>query len=268
VFVVPWGDFTYVGTTDTDYDGPVDDPQCSPDDVEYLLGALNRAIAEPVGPADVTGTWAGLRPLLRTADSARTADLSRRHGVRVSTSNVITITGGKLTTYRRMAADTVDQVARVLGRRSKSRTRKLPLLGAEGYEPPASTSEPSSVHEHLASRYGTEANTVLGLLRQEPTLRERLVPGLPYLRAEAIHAVRSEMATTLDDVLARRTRARLLARDASRAAAPDVARLIAGELGWDDARIAREVDAYRAACEHERQSAQLPETALDASLGA
>jgi glycerol-3-phosphate dehydrogenase len=268
VFVVPWGDFTYVGTTDTDYDGPIDDPQCTPEDIDYLLKALNRAITDPVQPADVTSTWAGLRPLLRTASNARTADLSRRHGVRVSTSGVVTVTGGKLTTYRRMAADTIDQVARLVGRRSKSRTRRLKLLGADGYEAPATTPEPASVHEHLAGRYGTEADAVLTLVREEPGLRDPLVPGLPYLRAEAIHAVRHEMAVTLDDVLSRRTRARLLARDASRAAAEDVARLLAPELGWDEARIASEADAYRRACERERTSAQLPELALDASLGA
>jgi len=267
VFVVPWGDFTYVGTTDTDYDGPVDDPQCTPDDVAYLLKALNRAITEPLGTADVTGTWAGLRPLLRTASSERTADLSRRHGVRVSTSNVITITGGKLTTYRRMAADTIDQVARILRKRGKSHTQRIGLLGSDGYQAPPATPERASIHEHLAGRYGTEADAVLGLLRDDPGLRTPLVPGLPYLKAEAVHAVRHEMAGTLDDVLARRTRARLLARDASRAAAEDVARLLAPELGWDDARVAREVDAYRSACDLERSSAELPETALDASLG-
>src|SRR5439155_53744 len=105
VFVVPWGEQTYVGTTDTDYDGRLDDPQCTPDDVSYLLGALNAAMSEPVSEADVVGTWAGLRPLLRGAGDARTADLSRRHAVRVAPSGVVTVTGGKLTTYRRMAAD-------------------------------------------------------------------------------------------------------------------------------------------------------------------
>jgi glycerol-3-phosphate dehydrogenase len=267
VFVVPWGDFTYVGTTDTDYDGPIDDPQCTPADVEYLLGALNRAVDQPVAAADVTGTWAGLRPLLRTASDARTADLSRRHGVRVSTSGVVTVTGGKLTTYRRMAADTIDQAARLLGSRVKSRTRRLGLLGSHGFSPPPAAAEPS-LHEHLAGRYGTEAEAVLQLLRQDPGLREPLVPGLPYVRAEAVYAARHEMARTLDDVLSRRTRARLLARDASRAAAPDVARLVAPELGWDEAQVTSEVEAYRALCEHERAAAQLPETALDASLGA
>jgi glycerol-3-phosphate dehydrogenase len=185
----------------------------------------------------------------------------------VSTSGVVTVTGGKLTTYRRMAADTIDQAARLLGSRVKSRTRRLGLLGSHGFSPPPAAAEPS-LHEHLAGRYGTEAEAVLQLLRQDPGLREPLVPGLPYVRAEAVYAARHEMARTLDDVLSRRTRARLLARDASRAAAPDVARLVAPELGWDEAQVTSEVEAYRALCEHERAAAQLPETALDASLGA
>jgi glycerol-3-phosphate dehydrogenase len=268
VFVVPWGDFTYVGTTDTDYDGPIDDPQCTPADVEYLLTALNRAITDPVSTADVTGTWAGLRPLLASASNERTADLSRRHGVRVSTSGVVTVTGGKLTTYRRMASDTIDQVGRLLGRRIRARTKHLLLLGADGFQAPPATPETASLHEHLAGRYGTEAEHVLALIREDPTWREPLVPGLPYVRAEAIHAARHEMAGTLDDVLSRRTRSRLLARDASRAAADDVARLLAPELGWDAARTRHEVEGFRLACDHERASAQLPESALDASLGA
>jgi glycerol-3-phosphate dehydrogenase len=268
VFVVPWGDFTYVGTTDTDYDGPIDDPQCTPADVEYLLTALNRAITDPVSTADVTGTWAGLRPLLASASNERTADLSRRHGVRVSTSGVVTVTGGKLTTYRRMASDTIDQVGRLLGRRIRARTKHLLLLGADGFQAPPATPEAASLHEHLAGRYGTEAEHVLALIREDPTWREPLVPGLPYVRAEAIHAARHEMAGTLDDVLSRRTRSRLLARDASRAAADDVARLLAPELGWDAARTRHEVEGFRLACDHERASAQLPESALDASLGA
>jgi len=268
VFVVPWGDFTYVGTTDTDYDGPLDDPQCTAADVEYLLGAVNRAIVEPIGLADVLSTWAGLRPLLREAGSERTADLSRRHAVRVSESGVITITGGKLTTYRRMAADTVDQATRVLDRRrTKCQTKRLKLLGAEGFEAPPDSPEPS-LHDHLAGRYGTEAAAVHELVESDPTLGEALVPGLPYLRAEAMHAVRKEMATSVDDVLSRRTRARLLARDASAAAATAVAELIAPELGWDAAETARQANAYRASVAHERGSAGLPETALDATLGA
>jgi glycerol-3-phosphate dehydrogenase len=261
VFVVPWGDFTYVGTTDTDYEGPLDDPQCDASDVAYLLGALNGVLAEPVSQDDVVGTWAGLRPLLRAAGSARTADLSRRHGVRVSESGVVTITGGKLTTYRRMAADTVDEVQRRLGGKpTRCPTKHLPLLGGEGFTPGPATNEPS-LHEHLAGRYGTEAALVLELVERDPALSEPLVPGLPYVRAEAVHAVRHEMARTLDDVLSRRTRARLLARDASAAAADAVARLLAPELGWDDGEIERQVAGYRALVDAERAAAHEPASA-------
>jgi glycerol-3-phosphate dehydrogenase len=268
VFAIPWGCRTYVGTTDTDYEGPIDDPQCTPEDIEYLLGAVNRAIDEPVATRDVLSTWAGFRPLLRGARNERTADLSRRHAVRVSESGVVTITGGKLTTYRSMAADTVDQVARILGRRRpRSKTKKLRLVGADGFEAPPDVTEPS-VHDHLAGRYGTEAEAVHELLRADRSLGEALVPGLPYVRAEAIHAVRHEMARNLDDVLTRRTRARILARDASVDAAASVAVLIAPELGWSAEEAERQVDAYRASAARERESAGLPETALDASLGA
>jgi glycerol-3-phosphate dehydrogenase len=261
VFVVPWGDLTYVGTTDTDYDGPLDDPECTPDDVAYLLRALNAVITDPVREDDVLGTWAGLRPLLRTAANDRTADLSRRHAVRRSEGGLVTVTGGKLTTYRRMAADTVDEVDAVLGKRRRCRTKRLKLIGADGYEDPPETNEPSR-HEHLAHRYGTEGAEVEALVDQEPALGEPLVPGLPYLKAEAVHAVRSEMARTLDDVLTRRTRARLLARDDSAAAAEVAAVLVGRELGWDDAERARQVKEYRAAVAAERDAADLPETQL------
>ena len=247
VFVVPWGDFTYVGTTDTEYDGPLDDPACTTADVAYLLGALNGIVREPLGPADVTGTWAGLRPLLTGAHRARTADLSRRHAVRVSPSGVVTVTGGKLTTYRRMAADAVDAAAKGLGRSvGRSPTKRLRLVGGEGFE---AESEP----DHLAGRYGTEAGAVLDLVRADPALGEPLVPGLPYLNAEAVYAVRHEMARTLSDVLDRRTRARLLDRDAAETAAPAVAALVASDLGWSDEQIAAEVAAYRASIDTERE---------------
>jgi len=261
VFVVPWGDLTYVGTTDTDYDGPLDDPECTPEDVAYLLRAVNAVITDPLREEDVLGTWAGLRPLLRTAANDRTADLSRRHAVRRSEGGLVTVTGGKLTTYRRMAADTVDEVDALLGKRRRCRTKHLKLIGADGYEDPPDANEPSR-HVHLAHRYGTEGAEVEALLDEEPALGEPLVPGLPYLKAEAVHAVRSEMARTLDDVLTRRTRARLLARDDSAAAAEDAAALVGRELGWDDAERVRQVKEYRAAVAAERDAADLPETAL------
>ncbi len=254
VFVVPWGDTTYIGTTDTDYDGPLDDPPCTAADVDYLLGALNGVSGEPVTRSDVIGTWAGLRPLLRSGRSSRTADLSRRHAVRVAPTGVITVTGGKLTTYRRMAVDAVDAVVEVLGTGKRpSRTKHLRLFGGEGIDPPVAALEPST-HEHLAGRFGTDASTVLALVAADPGLGGSLVPGLPYLRAEAVYAARYEMAHTLDDVLSRRTRARLLARDESDGAAGAVADLLTPELGWSPAERDAQVASYRASVATERDA--------------
>lgn len=271
IFVVPWGDFTYIGTTDTDYDGPLDDPQCTADDVRYLLDAVNRVVTDPLDESDVVATWAGLRPLVAGGTvGEKTADLSRRHAVRTSPGGVVTVTGGKLTTYRRMAADTVDEVVTRLGRGGPSRTKKLRLVGADG---------PAPADEHLAGRYGGEAVEVLRLIEADATLGDPLVPGLPYRRAEAVFAVRHEMATTLDDVLSRRTRARLLGRDATDAAAPGVARLIAPELGWSAEEVERQVATYRAGLAAERAAASgagragaaspgPADEALESSLGA
>ena len=267
IFVVPWGDFVYAGTTDTDYDGPLDDPKCTPDDVAYVLGALNAAITEPLDEGDVAGTWAGLRPLVRGAISERTADLSRRHRVSVSADGVVTVTGGKLTTYRNMASDTVDEVVRLLGRGAKrSPTKHLSLLGAsrlQALKDPGAAERLGVADDrlrHLVGRYGTEARTLIAMTRSDPDLGRPLVSGVPYLRAEAVYAARYEMARTLEDVLSRRTRALLFARDASAAAARDVARLIAPELGWSPAQVEEEVSRYRALVTGARQAAGLPET--------
>ncbi len=265
VFVVPWlpqpdGTFllTYIGTTDTDYDGPIDDPQCTPDDVDYLLQAINRSVSEPLSADDVVGTWAGLRPLVKAASTGRTADLSRRHKVLVSDSGVVSIMGGKLTTYREMAEDTVEAVLDRLDNVPRSakrcRTRRLVLRG--GYGAPRGTST------HLAERFGSESGEIADLIASDPSLGEPLVPGLPYLRAEALYAVRHEMATTVDDVLARRTRARIQARDASAAASAAVAELIGPELGWSPEETARQAAAYVALIDAERAGPNLPLTDL------
>lgn len=270
VFVVPWGDLTYIGTTDTDYDGPVDDPQCTRADVDYLLAAINNAVTTEVTDRDVLATWAGLRPLVKSAPTDRTADLSRRHRVHASPSGMVTITGGKLTTYREMAADTVDVVVRSLDDRistrvaKRSRTKRLRLRGAEGYEAARVAGDVISLH--LAERYGGESRTLQAMIEHDPSLGEPLVSGLPYLRAEAVYAARYEMARTVDDVLSRRTRARLLARDASAEAAEAVAALIGPVLGLSAAEQTDQVASYRASVAHERTSAGLPETALDATL--
>jgi glycerol-3-phosphate dehydrogenase len=256
LFVVPWGDHAYVGTTDTDHDGPLDDPQCTPDDIAYVLSALNHSFTSGITEADVTGTWAGLRPLVKAAGSSRTADLSRRHTVQVAVSGVVTVTGGKLTTYRPMAEEAVDAVDALLGRRSRCRTAGLRVLGAP---PPtgAPAGEGTPPDDHLVGRFGTEAPLVRALAETHPALAEPLVPGLPYLAAEAVWAARHEQATTLTDVLERRTRARLLDHRATLRAAPAVAALLAPELGWDAAEQDRQVDDYRRSARHEWASAGL-----------
>jgi len=268
VFVVPWGEFTYIGTTDTDYDGPNEDPPVTREDVDYLLSAMKFT---GITDKDVVGTWAGLRPLVKSGASGRTADLSRRHAVFASPSGVVSVTGGKLTTYREMAADTIDEVVALLGPKVSgiargSQTKKLRLRGAEGYDALTTSTDPTV--KHLADRYGGEARTVLALAESDPSLREPLVPGLPYLRAEAVYAVRHEMARSIDDVLSRRTRARLLARDASGRAAASVGALIAPHLGLTESEVDAQVADYRRQVDLERTDADLPETALDASLGA
>jgi glycerol-3-phosphate dehydrogenase len=264
LFVVPWGrradgtfEHTYVGTTDTDYAGSIDDPQCTKDDIMYVLKALNASVTTGVTEADITGVWAGLRPLVNSASSGRTADLSRRHRVNRSTSNVISVTGGKLTTYREMAEDTVDEACEILGVRHRPTTRRLPLVGADGYQSPSDVSA-----AHLANRYGSMVSEITALCYADRDLLEPLVPGLPYIKAEAVYAARSEMAVTLDDVLSRRTRARLFDRPATVAAAEDVARLIAADMGWDEAEIDRQIADFRNSCALEQAAAQTSEIDL------
>jgi glycerol-3-phosphate dehydrogenase len=268
LFLVPWGaradgtfDHVYVGTTDTDYDGPLDEPQCTADDIDYVLTALNEALTETITRHDITGVWAGLRPLVKGAPAqgatAKTADLSRQHEVAVSAAGVVRVNGGKLTTYREMAEDTVDLVAERLGvsrRARRSATRRLPLLGADRRRARSDDGDPGTIDHHLARRFGTMADEVRTLIAFRPDLAEPLVPGQPYRRAEAIYAVRHEMATTLDDVLVRRTRAHLFDRAASLAAAPAVAALLADELGWTSHETERQLDDYRRRCEAEESA--------------
>lgn len=268
LFVVPWvprGDgtfqFTYIGTTDTDYGGSVDDPQCSHDDIAYVLDALNASIGGGVTEDDVTGVWSGLRPLVKTSDdskkSARTADLSRMHKVSSSPSGVVTVTGGKLTTYREMAEDAVDAVCRTLGERRKSRTKRLALHGSRGR-----TRRTTPLDTHLDSRHGGDVDLIRRLIADDPSLGEPLVPGLPYLCAEAVHAVTNEMALSVDDVLTRRTRARLQDRRATLTAVDSVADLIAPYLGWNDEQRRASVAEYRDECAKEDAAAAVSEREL------
>jgi glycerol-3-phosphate dehydrogenase len=273
IFVVPWpeADLVYLGTTDTAYSGPLDDPSCTPEDVDYLLDAVNAVTTAALTRADVTGVWAGLRPLLAPqhhgkALSERTADLSRRHTVSVSDHGVVTITGGKLTTYRKMAEDTVDAAQRVLGAgRRKCVTKHLSLRGA----PRADQSPPigpldAAAASHLRARYGTEAADVLAVATGRPELLTPVIDGLPYLGAEFVYAARSEMAQTLSDLLARRTRAQIQRAEETAAAAAAVAALVGPELGWTAADTAGEVARFVSAARAELHAAGLAPSSLSA----
>jgi glycerol-3-phosphate dehydrogenase len=170
---------------------------------------------------------------------------------------VVTITGGKLTTYREMAQDTVDAVVELLGTKARCRTKRLALVGATRRPEP----DPGTPEAHLIGRYGTMSDDVRAIFADEVSLGEPLVPGLPYLRAEAVYAARHEMARTLDDVLARRTRARLFDRSACVAAAPAVADLLASELGWDAEETQRQLAFFLTSCSAEDDAAHLDEIA-------
>jgi glycerol-3-phosphate dehydrogenase len=262
IFVVPWEDapYTYIGTTDTAYDGPLDDPLCEQADVDYLLAAVNSVTSAALTRDDVTAVWAGLRPLLADAGgehhSERTADLSRRHKVRTADDGVVHVTGGKWTTYRLMAEHTVDEVARQLPGTSRCVTKSLRLLGApEDPDAVSAVGADPTLAAHLADRYGTEAASVIRAASDDATLLEPFLEGLPYVGAELVFAARSELAVTLSDLLCRRTRAHLMDARATFSGADRAATIVAGELGWDGARADAEVDTYRERCRLELDAA-------------
>ena len=287
IFVVSWGDQVYLGTTDTAWDGPLDDPSCTPEDVDYILDAANAVSTRLLTRADITGIWTGLRPLLapeqKGASSERTADLSRRHTVRTSPGGLVTVTGGKLTTYRKMAEDTVDAVVAGLGRQglrchtknlrlhgAPTGGRILPKAGGVGVNVRPDPSDPvASRAAHLDARHGTEAAAVLAMAEGRPELLQPMVAGLPYLAVEALWAVRREMARSVSDVLDRRTQSSYRDARASADAAGAVAALIGPELGWDAQRVRAEADHYAAHVRERLARAGLePVTAVEPAQGA
>jgi len=271
LFVVPWvpnGDgtfqYTYIGTTDTGYDGSPDNPQCTKDDIDYVLRALNASITNEVTHKDVLAVWAGLRPLVKPDENEsigeRTADLSRRHRVSTSASGVITVTGGKLTTYREMSEDTIDAVISQLHlspKKYRCQTKSLALHGARGYRESKSR---TTQQLHLAQRFGTFATDIEALITAQPDLAQPLIDGLPYLRAEAMYAVTHEMAFTLDDVLSRRTRALLFNRAAAKNAARSVAELIAPQMNWSESDINDQVAHFHGICAEEEAAGLVTES--------
>ncbi len=246
VFVLPWLGRTLVGTTDNDYEGSLEHVPPSDDDVAYLLDAVNGFFETELTAADLTGAYAGVRPLISTGDPKKSVDISRRAELYETSSGLVTITGGKLTTWRRMAKLAVDRIVEREAREAPCRTHEIPL--GQPVDPADLQDLPAvdaASREHLARRYGHAARFVLRLVEAAPGLGRRISPELPDLLAEAPFAAAHEQARTLGDVLLRRTRLGIL--DARHLAAPDsegtlaVARAMGAELGWDDSRIAAEV---------------------------
>jgi glycerol-3-phosphate dehydrogenase len=246
IFALPWLGRSLLGTTDNNYEGDVEHVQPSGNDIDYLLDATNQFFGTSIERRDVAGAYAGVRPLISTGDSRKSVDISRKAELYETSSGLITITGGKLTTYRRMAKLAVDRLVERDGRTAPCRTHEVPLgAPADPADLPAVDGLASETYGALAARYGHEARRVLAAASGHPELARPLVSGLPDLLAEARYAAAHEQARTVGDVLLRRTRLGLLAgREVSAAGSevPElVARAIGAELGWDDGRVAAEV---------------------------
>jgi glycerol-3-phosphate dehydrogenase len=278
LFVIPWGRHWIIGTTDTDWSLDKAHPAASSRDIDYLLEHVNSVLNSPLTREDVEGVYAGLRPLL-SGESESTSKLSREHVVGHPVPGLVVVAGGKYTTYRVMGKDAVDEAAFGLDQRvPDSCTDRVPLVGADGYQAlwnqRRTLAAETGIHparvEHLLNRYGSMVHELLAMIREEPALAEPLPGADDYLAVEARYAVTHEGARHLDDVLARRTRISIESWDRGVAAAPAVAELIAGPLGWDADQAQREVDHYLARVKAERDSQTKPDddTAEAARLGA
>jgi glycerol-3-phosphate dehydrogenase len=253
LFIIPWGQRWIVGTTDTDWDGEREEPAATGEDVDYILAQANRVLVSPLTRSDVIGVYAGLRPLVAADESAPTAKLSREHVVDEPAPGLVSIAGGKFTTYRVMARDVVDTAVADYDRWvPASVTDQLPLLGAEGLA--AATAEAGRLAEeygvsrdtveHLLDRYGTLAEEVLQLTRTDPALAAPIADGHPYLGAEVAYAVTHEGALHIGDVLTRRIRLLFEDADCGAAAVGPVSAIMGDLLGWDTARRAAERESY------------------------
>jgi glycerol-3-phosphate dehydrogenase len=251
IFVLPWLGQTLVGTTDNDYEGDLEHIRPAAEDVSYLLDAVNAFFATSLEPGDVAGAYAGVRPLISTGDPKKSVDISRKAELYETSSGMVTITGGKLTTWRRMAKMTVDRIVEREGRDAPCRTHQVPLgMAVEPADLPQLPGVAGDAYEQLAGRYGYAAHEVLRIAAERPELAEPVVPGRPDLLAEAAYAARREQARTVGDVLLRRTRLGLTAARelcAPGAAGPArVAAAMGAELGWEPGRAEREAEAFRA----------------------
>jgi glycerol-3-phosphate dehydrogenase len=259
LFFIPWGERWIVGTTDTDFSGDRAEPAATEEDVDYILTAANRVLAQPLRRSDVIAVYAGLRPLVAAEQgngskgSKPTTRLSREHVVDVPVPGLASIAGGKFTTYRLMARDVVDAAVADFGREiPASVTDQVPLLGADGLAAVRAgagrLAEDYRVSraavEHLLDRYGTLAGEVLDLIRADPGLAQPLAEGHPYLRAEVAYAVTHENALHVEDVLVRRMRLFIESADSGTGVAAEVSTIMGRLLGWNRRKRAAEARRY------------------------
>jgi glycerol-3-phosphate dehydrogenase len=270
IFALPWLGQSLIGTTDRDYEGSLDHPNPDEQDVKYLLDAVNQFFERDLGFDDVAGAYAGVRPLISTGDPKKSVDISRRAELYETSSRMITITGGKLTTWRRMAKSVVDRLVEREFREAPCRTHEIPLgYPVEPTELPSVKGVGVGSRDHLAGRYGLFAERVLKLCEERPELKQPILPGLPDLLVEAAIAARHEQARSLGDLFLRRTRLGLLAGRrlvVDDQAARSAAEAMAAELGWSGANVERAVDEWHLAAQAEgiAPGATVPERSVRA----
>ena len=245
MFAIPWHGHTLVGTTDTPVPAASLEPVAQEQEIQFILETSARYLARAPQRADILSVFAGIRPLVRAGGATSTAALSRDHTIHIDQSGLLTITGGKWTTYRHMAEDCINQAATLA---------RLPDVDC-----PTRTLRVHGYLESAANVYGSDASAIDALARERPALDRRLDAALPYRAAEVVWAVRNEMARTVEDVLARRTRALFLNARAALRTAPAVAELMAGELGWSPDEEARQLRNFEAVAAHYRLAEAQPD---------
>ncbi|MGO1055927.1 glycerol-3-phosphate dehydrogenase [Crossiella sp. CA198] len=267
LFVIPWRNHWIVGTTDTDWNLDLAHPAATKKDIDYILTHVNKVLATPLTNDDIEGVYAGLRPLL-SGESEDTSKLSREHAVARVAPGLVAIAGGKYTTYRVMAADAIDAASPDLpGRIMSSITDKVPLLGADGYHALVNQADQLGAKHglhpyrvrHLLDRYGSLVHQVLATADGNPELLRPLAGAPDYLQVEIVYAAACEGALHLEDALTRRTRISIEYPHRGVESAEAAAKLMAGVHGWDDKRVAHEIEVYTARVEAERDSQTQPD---------
>ena len=266
LFIIPWGEQWIVGTTDTDYQESKEEPLASSDDVSYIINQANRVLEPKLRRDQVIGVFAGLRPLVSTDPDSPTTKLSREHVVDSPTPGFVSIAGGKYTTYRVMAEDAVDEAVNHLRRIvPDSTTENLAIIGAEGYSVlinkiPKLAKEYGLAEDtirHLLDRYGSLFEEVLAQAKDDSTLLEPLIEGLPYIKAEALYAITHEAALSIDDLLSRRTRIAFEASDSGLSITSYLGELLGKYAGLEKKEIAKSINEYEQIILRQRKNLEI-----------